>query len=214
MANEPGELLANATQAAQYKIEDLCHAILGGASDEDLRRMAEATNQHLLPGLRVAIANYRAALAGPTKPVEPRVPLAQSTAVPHTPPPYYWVHGDFGVIFVCRRWDQTVRPGDASTFGSDFGAHIAEIHYNGGVPTREQAEANAEFVVRACNSFASLLAGCERVLHRIPILPHLADILLEVDDLRLIRAAVAEAGGKGSAPITREEEAEETARRG
>jgi hypothetical protein len=81
----------------------------------------------------------------------------------HTPAPYYAHKGEYS-IDICRAWDSDVRPVDAATFGSYLGAHIAKLEFNSGVPTEEQAEANAAFIVTACNSHYALLEACKLAL--------------------------------------------------
>lgn len=69
----------------------------------------------------------------------------------HTPGPWYVAyHDDEPAIEICRKWDETVRPGSTDTFGSCYGAHIARIKYTTtGVPTKAQAEANARVIIAA-----------------------------------------------------------------
>lgn len=71
-------------------------------------------------------------------------------------------------IVVNRRWDDQVRPGSAQTFGSGDGALIAEFPFTVGVPSREQALANALALVRAskADDFAAPIPVRDE--HRIP----------------------------------------------
>ena len=73
----------------------------------------------------------------------------------HTPGPWYVTDYD-SALHVCRKWDANVRPGDSATFGSYLGAHIADIQYNSGVPTKEQAQANARLIVASPLLLAAL----------------------------------------------------------
>jgi len=66
----------------------------------------------------------------------------------HTPGPYY-IHMSEDQIDICRQWDDVVTPGHHSTFGSYLGAHIAKISFNTGVPSLEQAKANANLIAAA-----------------------------------------------------------------
>jgi len=82
-----------------------------------------------------------------------------------TPGPYYMVHSERGQVFyICRRWDDKVKVSDCTTFGSSYGAHIADIFYNSGIPTLEQARANAAFIVQACNAHDALVAATTKML--------------------------------------------------
>lgn len=74
----------------------------------------------------------------------------------HTPGPYYLKEYDCG-FEICRKWDVEVTPESTNTFGSCYGAHIARVKYtDGGVPTREQAEANARLIASAPDLLAAL----------------------------------------------------------
>jgi hypothetical protein len=49
-------------------------------------------------------------------------------------------------ITVVSPWSQKVKPGNTSVFGDYRGAHICEMHWNTGVPTKETAMANARII--------------------------------------------------------------------
>ncbi len=53
------EKLAGAAQAASYQIDDFIGAILGGATDDELREMADRAKKELVPRLRGAISEAR-----------------------------------------------------------------------------------------------------------------------------------------------------------
>jgi len=52
-------------------------------------------------------------------------------------------------ISVVSPWTQVVTPANTMTFGDYRGALICEMHYNSGVPTKEQALANAKLIASA-----------------------------------------------------------------
>lgn len=85
--------------------------------------------------------------------------VPQEVCAAHTPTPYHVEKGQ-DAYYIVRRWDVHVRPVDHPTFGSGFGAHVADIPYHSknGVATPAQAKANADFIVHAANSFDSFLA--------------------------------------------------------
>jgi hypothetical protein len=73
----------------------------------------------------------------------------------HTQGPWYLKEYN-NRFHVLRAWDEKVKPGDCATFGSSYGAHIASVKYNSGVPTREQAEANARLIAAAPDMLEAL----------------------------------------------------------
>lgn len=52
-------------------------------------------------------------------------------------------------INIVSPWTENVKPEATPTFGDYRGAHICEMHYNTGVPTKEQALANANLIAAA-----------------------------------------------------------------
>jgi hypothetical protein len=65
-------------------------------------------------------------------------------------------------ISVVSPWSKEVTPENTMTFGDYRGALICEMHYNSGVPTKEQALANAKLIAAA----SDLLKACITVLER------------------------------------------------
>jgi hypothetical protein len=83
----------------------------------------------------------------------------------HIPGPWHLVEYD-NAFHVCRKWDGNVRPGDTQTYGSCYGAHIADVEHQGDdapVVTRAQAEANARLIAAAPDLLAALLALVDRI---------------------------------------------------
>lgn len=56
---------------------------------------------------------------------------------------------DWHEVVVYAPWSDKVRATNAATFGDYRGAWIARLHFNDGVATREQAEANARLLKAA-----------------------------------------------------------------
>ena len=52
-------------------------------------------------------------------------------------------------INVVSPWSDKVKAGNSATFGDYRGAIICEMHYNTGVPTKEQALLNAKLIASA-----------------------------------------------------------------
>lgn len=52
-------------------------------------------------------------------------------------------------IVIFSPWSKEVTPGNTATFGDYRGAHVCSIAYNSGVPTKEQALANAQLIASA-----------------------------------------------------------------
>jgi len=67
------------------------------------------------------------------------------------------LHAD---IVVYAPWSENVKPGNTATFGDYRGAHICYLTYNSGVPTKEQAKANALLIASA----PELLEACKAML--------------------------------------------------
>ena len=76
----------------------------------------------------------------------------------HTPGPWEAIDNPDGIIGIVRhdiidivrRWDAKVTSNNAATFSSFLGAHIAEVPYTiTGIPTKEQALANAALLAAA-----------------------------------------------------------------
>lgn len=85
----------------------------------------------------------------------------------HTPGPWEAIDNPDGIIDIVRRWDAEVTSGNTAVFGSILGAHIAEIPYTTtGIPTREQALANAALIatapelLEACKAFVTAWEEC------------------------------------------------------
>ncbi len=52
-------------------------------------------------------------------------------------------------IVVFSPWSEEVKPENTATFGDCRGAYICYLPYNSGIPTKEQAEANARLIAAA-----------------------------------------------------------------
>jgi len=107
--------------------------------------------------------------------------------MPHTPGP--WVTDtDDGLtqVSVHAPWGENVRPGDSATFGDYRGAMICAAQFlHSGVPTKEQAVANAQLIAAAPDMYEALkeLRGVVRGMYA----------------LSIINAAIAKAEGKEGA---------------
>lgn len=64
-------------------------------------------------------------------------------------------------ICIVVPWSDKVKPGNTALFGDYRGGCICELEFNSGVPTKEQATANASFIVRACNNHERLVEACK-----------------------------------------------------
>jgi hypothetical protein len=74
------------------------------------------------------------------------------------PGPWKISDDDNHTIVIVSPWSEKVKPGEAEAFGDYRGAHICTIDYNSGVPSKEQAMANAEFIINAESEIAELKA--------------------------------------------------------
>lgn len=74
----------------------------------------------------------------------------------HTKEPWVVANEYDNRVHVCAPWSNEVRPEDSETFGSYLGAHVCELPFNDGVPTREQARANARRIVACVNVCAGI----------------------------------------------------------
>jgi hypothetical protein len=76
----------------------------------------------------------------------------------HIAGPYSVDETDPNRLVIVAPWSSAVQPGRAATFGDYRGAHIAYIEWNGGVPTLEQARANARLITAAPELLEALSA--------------------------------------------------------
>ncbi len=88
-----------------------------------------------------------------------------STQTKWTPGPWEIVEYD-SAFHVCRPWDQNVTPSNSETFGSCHGAHICDVDYNSGVPSRVQAQANARLISLAPEMAEALRSIAENLSNR------------------------------------------------
>lgn len=90
----------------------------------------------------------------------------RAAPVPPIPGPYKVVEFDPERLLIVRPWDLLVTPAKAHTFGSAWGAHIAEVRMlPGGTATPEQARANAEQLALAPTALALLQEAQEWLRH-------------------------------------------------
>lgn len=79
----------------------------------------------------------------------------------HTPGPWKIEDKALFDLWIVRPWDNSFRPEHSNTFGSYLGAHICELHWNDGIPTKEQALANARLIAQAPAMMLALKAIAE-----------------------------------------------------
>jgi len=75
----------------------------------------------------------------------------------HTATPWKVNDSTENTINVVSPWSDKVTESNFKTFADYRGAHICEMHYNTGTPSKEQAEANAERIVHCVNNYDNLL---------------------------------------------------------
>ncbi len=67
-------------------------------------------------------------------------------------------------VVVVSPWSEKVKPINTATFGDCRGASICEMEYNSGIPTKEQAKANAKRIVQCVNNFDEVLDALKGLL--------------------------------------------------
>jgi len=80
----------------------------------------------------------------------------------HTPLPWKMDSSSIpNEVSIISQWSKENDVKDSATFGDYRGSIICSMNFNDGVPTKKQAEANAQFIVTACNSYYELLEACK-----------------------------------------------------
>jgi hypothetical protein len=77
-------------------------------------------------------------------------------ATKHTPGPWKIDESIDYAVSVHAPWSDKVKAGNTPLFGDYRGGIICEMHYNSGVPTKEQALANAKLIAAAPELFEAL----------------------------------------------------------
>lgn len=67
----------------------------------------------------------------------------------YTPGPWKIDEATDNAITIVAPWSSVVRPENTMLFGDYRGGHVCSMQYNSGVPTKEQAMANAKLISAA-----------------------------------------------------------------
>ena len=83
---------------------------------------------------------------------------------PHSELPWKVDKSSEEEICVIVPWSDKVKPFNTALFGDYRGGHICSLQFNNGVPTKEQAEANAAFIVHCVNNHEKLVEALQLIL--------------------------------------------------
>jgi hypothetical protein len=109
----------------------------------------------------------------------------------HTPGPWEVSQEIPNSVVIIALWSDKVTPGNTATFGDYRGAHICELEYNSGVPTKEQAEANACLIAAA----PDLLEACKNALESVKYAQNNTGADFMFNTSEILKQAIAKAEG-------------------
>lgn len=82
--------------------------------------------------------------------------MENKNEVKRTPGEWYIDNKQPYVISIHSKWNNENPVEKSATFGDYRGSYICSMEWNTGVPTKEQAEANAAFICEAVNNYDKL----------------------------------------------------------
>jgi len=118
----------------------------------------------------------------------------------HTPRPWKIdTTSQQGIITVVSPWTDNNRVENSATFGDYRGSIICQMEYNNGVPTKEQAEANACLIATAPELLEALKEVSEaiRLMRKSDVNEHCkgVDILYKIAQPKVLQAIDKAEGG-------------------